>query len=78
MQSAMSQMQTKMQIDRSAPGRDRRVGQNAKLMAQASTLQAELALIQTKRDAASIDKDEIEYPNRSRTVCSPSPTAASR
>lgn len=64
MQQQMQAMQTKLQINqlkKQAETADL-AADNAKLAAQAGALQAELALIQAKRGAASIDKDEIQYP----------------
>ena len=63
MQAQMQQMQTKMQIDQLKLQNETAelMGNNAKLAAQAGVLQAELMLLNTKRDAASIDKDEMQY-----------------
>lgn len=64
MQAQMQKLQTQLQIDglkKQAETSDLAAA-NAKLAAQAGALQAELMLVKTKRNAASIDKDEMQYP----------------
>ncbi|MFK7788334.1 MAG: ATP-dependent Clp protease proteolytic subunit [Phycisphaeraceae bacterium] len=64
MQQQMQQMQTKMQIAqlKNQAETAELAATNAKLAAKAGAYQAELMLIQTKRNAAGIDKDEMQYP----------------
>lgn len=64
MQQQMQQLQTQLQIDNLNNQKETAelAATNAKLAAEAAGLQAELGLIQTKRSAASIDKDEMQYP----------------
>ncbi len=64
MQQQLQKMQTQMQIENLEQQKETTAlaAANAKLAAQAGTLQAELMLVQTKRGAASIDKDEMQYP----------------
>lgn len=57
MQQKMQLMQTQMQIEALKNQKE-----TAELTAQAAALQAELQLVQTKRGAAAIDKDEMQYP----------------
>jgi len=64
MQQQMQKLQTQMQIENLEAQKETAelTAANQKLAAQAAGLQAELQLVQTKRSAASVDKDDMQYP----------------
>ncbi|MEM6507156.1 MAG: ATP-dependent Clp protease proteolytic subunit, partial [Planctomycetota bacterium] len=66
MQQQMQMMQTQLQIDGLKAQKETAelTAANQKLAAQAAALQAELGLMQAQRNAASVDKDEMQYPTQ--------------
>ncbi|MEM9347259.1 MAG: ATP-dependent Clp protease proteolytic subunit [Planctomycetota bacterium] len=66
MQQQMQMMQTQIQIDGLKAQKETAelTAANQKLAAQAASLQAELGLMQAQRSAASVDKDQMQYPTQ--------------